>query len=381
MSNLAAGYIQNLAQDEGEQLKDALDKARQLDQAHYREAQAAARGDKYFGDSSSHKNILASVSQKVTTAAMERTLPKGEVNEEALLRDFLEPSDMERAIAAELAKVNEEILGGRNESRWTDYANFGKGIGKELGGSILNLSNVTQQVMYDVGHLEQAREDLSGFGRRLGQGLQQSSYIAQRMMYDIGHPEQGMEDVKSLYGAGKQWLQEFSAVGAEQKGEIIGQAAVTVGSFLAGGELLGAGAAGLASRFAMFGRAAEVGEVGAEKSIGLTSRLNRAQIRDYLSNVREIPREQLIKDLESAGLKLKGESPDGLFKTFEDKVGNIRVKLHPQDSITDYSHLHVYNKSGNSLTANLTRAPYDSPDVHMKIEPIERELEWRPGWN
>jgi hypothetical protein len=48
---------------------------------------------------------------------MERTIPKGEVNEEALLRD-LSPLDIEQAIAAELAKVDEEILGGRNESPW-----------------------------------------------------------------------------------------------------------------------------------------------------------------------------------------------------------------------------------------------------------------------
>lgn len=71
------------------------------------------------------------------------------------------------------------------------------------------------------------------------------------------------------------------------------------------------------------------GAGGPKEGIGLTSRLNRAQIRDYLANVHTIPREQLIQDPESIGFKLRGESPNGLFKTFEDKIGNLRVKIPP----------------------------------------------------
>ena len=58
------------------------------------------------------------------------------------------------------------------------------------------------------------------------------------------------------------------------------------------------------------------------------------------------------------------------------KFGNVRVKIHPPDASTDYSHIHIYDKAGNSLTPNLTRAPYDLPDVHIRVEPIQKELEW-----
>jgi len=144
-----------------------------------------------------------------------------------------------------------------------------------------------------------------------------------------------------------------------------------------GGELAGMigatrGLGGLLERRQIFARVA-----GAEsKAIGLTARLNCTQIKEYLANVQNMPREQLIQDLESVGLKLKGESPSGLFKTFEDKAGNLRVKIHPPDASTDYSHIHIYDKAGNSLTQNLTRAPYDLPDVHIRVEPIQKELEW-----
>jgi len=96
-----------------------------------------------------------------------------------------------------------------------------------------------------------------------------------------------------------------------------------------------------------------------------------------LANAHAIPREQLIKDLESVGFTLRDESPTGLFKVFEDKAGNLRVKTHPPDNRSNYSHIHIYDKAGNSLTSNLTRAPYKSPEVHIRIEPIQKELEWR----
>lgn len=41
------------------------------------------------------------------------------------------------------------------------------------------------------------------------------------------------------------------------------------------------------------------------------------------------------------GLELIGKSPEGLFKTFGDKYVNIRIKIHPPDSMAPYSHLHI----------------------------------------
>jgi hypothetical protein len=109
---------------------------------------------------------------------------------------------------------------------------------------------------------------------------------------------------------------------------------------------------------------------------GLNSGLSKEKITNYLSNVKNISREQLIKDLKSIGLKLYGESPDGLFKTFEDKSQTLRIKLHPPDSSTDYSHMHIYDKSGKSLDWKLNEVPDDSPSAHIEINPIKKELEW-----
>lgn len=143
-------------------------------------------------------------------------------------------------------------------------------------------------------------------------------------------------------------------------GQVLRQTAGRIGAWL--------GASKAIEKFGILG--------GKSKAIGLTTRLNRTQIKEYLANAQNMPREQLIQDLESVGLKLKGESPSGLFKTFEDKAGNLRVKIHPADASTDYSHIHIYDKAANSLTQNLTRAPYDLPDVHIRVEPIQKELEW-----
>lgn len=65
--------------------------------------------------------------------------------------------------------------------------------------------------------------------------------------------------------------------------------------------------------------------------MGLTTRLNRTQIKEYLANANNIPREQLIKDLESVNLKFKGSAENGRFMSFVDKQGNVRIKLHPTD--------------------------------------------------
>src|SRR5690606_6923068 len=109
----------------------------------------------------------------------------------------------------------------------------------------------------------------------------------------------------------------------------------------------------------------KMGGAGTEKGVGLTSRLNRAQIRNYLSNAHEIPREQLIKDLESVGLKFKGSAEDGRWMDFIDKQGNIRVKIHPPDKVTTYEHMHVYDKSGKDLSSNLSRVHYRDPEGHI----------------
>ena len=54
----------------------------------------------------------------------------------------------------------------------------------------------------------------------------------------------------------------------------------------------------------------------------ITSKLSPGKIKTYLSNVDQVPRATLVKDMESIGLKLKGKgSPDGKFMEFIDHKG------------------------------------------------------------
>lgn len=89
---------------------------------------------------------------------------------------------------------------------------------------------------------------------------------------------------------------------------------------------------------------------------------------DYLSNVHSIPQIQLVQDFESIGFEFKGGSKDGRFMEFVDKYSNTRVKIHPPDNVgTDYHHIHIYDKSGNSLNSRLVVVSYKSPEAHIKI--------------
>lgn len=95
------------------------------------------------------------------------------------------------------------------------------------------------------------------------------------------------------------------------------------------------------------------------------SNLNRKILKDYLSETRSLDKNQIVKDLESIGFKIKGASPDGRFIEFKDKFGNLRVKIHPSDKITKYDHMHVYNKKGDPLNINLKRVDKTSIEAHI----------------
>lgn len=93
--------------------------------------------------------------------------------------------------------------------------------------------------------------------------------------------------------------------------------------------------------------------------------LTRSKIRNYLENAGSLSKKQIVSDLESIGLKLKGKSPCEKFMEYQDKIGNIRVKIHPPDKITPYNHLHIYNKYGNSLNKNLDIVQKNSLEAHI----------------
>lgn len=78
--------------------------------------------------------------------------------------------------------------------------------------------------------------------------------------------------------------------------------------------------------------------------------LTKGKIKNYISKVTKIPREKMISDFKSIGLNLKGKSPDGKFMEFIDHRGNVRVKLHPYDRVTNYEQIHLYTKFNEPLS-------------------------------
>ena len=76
----------------------------------------------------------------------------------------------------------------------------------------------------------------------------------------------------------------------------------------------------------------------------------------------------VIKKLRDYGCQIKGCSPDGKFLEFVDREGRVRAKIHPSDKVTNYNHLHLYDKYGNSLNSNMKKVPKNSVDAHIKIK-------------
>ena len=95
--------------------------------------------------------------------------------------------------------------------------------------------------------------------------------------------------------------------------------------------------------------------------------LSKGRIQDYLSDAGSKTPQQIAQDLQAAGLKLKGQSPDGRFMEFVDRFGNVRAKIHPADKVTPYAHLHIYDKAGNALSAALKKVSPKLPDAHLPI--------------
>ena len=103
-----------------------------------------------------------------------------------------------------------------------------------------------------------------------------------------------------------------------------------------------------------------------------TDKLSPGKIKNYLSKVDEVPRTTLVKDMESIGLKIKGNDNTRPFLEFVDHKGRLRAKIHPPDKATKNHHLHIYDKDGNPMTSALEvitgKKGYKSPDAHIPIQ-------------
>lgn len=94
-------------------------------------------------------------------------------------------------------------------------------------------------------------------------------------------------------------------------------------------------------------------------------------LKTVLKNADSITKADILKDVQRnfPSLKLKGKSPDGRFHEFVDSRGTTRLKVHPPDKVTPYDHIHIYNRRGQPLDANLKVSDVKSSDVHIKIKP------------
>ncbi len=98
--------------------------------------------------------------------------------------------------------------------------------------------------------------------------------------------------------------------------------------------------------------------------------LTRTKIRNYLQNTSKLSKSEIVFDLESIGLKVKGNRVDRPFLEFVDRRGRLRAKLHPPDKSpkgTRYPHLHIYDQRGNSLDRNLQIVSWKSKAAHIPI--------------
>jgi len=116
-------------------------------------------------------------------------------------------------------------------------------------------------------------------------------------------------------------------------------------------------------------RSIKTAEGVAESAGEITRQLTPGKLKNYLGNADKIPRDALVRDMESIGLQLKGKgSPDGRFMEFVDSQGRLRAKIHPPDGMTPTDHLHIYDKDGNSLNKVLEAVSRRSQDAHISVQ-------------
>ncbi|WP_241566280.1 RHS repeat-associated core domain-containing protein [Pseudoalteromonas sp. R3] len=98
-----------------------------------------------------------------------------------------------------------------------------------------------------------------------------------------------------------------------------------------------------------------------DKGLGST----RKRVREYLNNIEDVPREQLVKDLEKAGFE-KVFDGNGM-QHFQ--RGKWKVRIDPPHGKTDYNHMHI-NRGGNknAFDKNLKPVSHKSPDAHISIQ-------------
>ncbi|WP_318358113.1 PAAR-like domain-containing protein [Enterobacter sp.] len=231
----------------------------------------------------------------------------------------------------------------------------------------------TQQPDVIIGLAKEFANGWYTLGVLLGKGQMQSNVA--RMDADIAMMQTMGMDTQSLEQASETNKKTIDAINPEERlfdpANDVQEMSMEVEPYLellAGLAAVTKGAAKLAGKSA--GRA---GRNGVKITIlSDKKQLTKAKIKAYLFKIKVKSRNELINDLKTIGLKIKGQSPDGRFIEFVDKNGVIRAKIHPADKVTKYDHIHIYDKTGHPLDSDLNVVDFRSSDAHIEIEGINR---------
>ncbi len=114
-----------------------------------------------------------------------------------------------------------------------------------------------------------------------------------------------------------------------------------------------------------------------QKSVLLLSdKLTKQKLISYLEKIDRVPREQLIKDVESIGLKYSGGSPDGKIAKFTHKTKDYRVEIQDahlkRKNGAKYEHIHIRDKNGNTLDKSLNVVDRGAPEAHIEIKALAK---------
>jgi RHS repeat-associated protein len=201
--------------------------------------------------------------------------------------------------------------------------------------------------------------------------LVQNTDVLTADVYGVGHmgPQASVQRSVGLIN------REYSnAVGDNIRGGFFGALGYTIagdrGSFVGAG-VDNAAAAGAAIKGGIPQKPVTVPQPPPNTGIGLANRgevqslgAGRTAVKQWLQNVGNLERGQLIKDIGSVGFK----------KVFEGKGmmhferGGMKIRLDPPQPGTPFSHMHLnYGGNKNAYDIFLNRVNYKSPAAHIPI--------------
>ena len=100
--------------------------------------------------------------------------------------------------------------------------------------------------------------------------------------------------------------------------------------------------------------------------LSIDCKLTKQKIIEYLHNIENISREQMVLDARAFGLDLNNKHFNSPCIEFSDKREIIRFKMHEPDRWTSYNHIHIYDNNGRPLNIKLEIVSRVSKEAHIE---------------